>query len=206
MSVDLDSNEIIKLVNDSVTVAERKVYGTDTNGTRNWRNDSDLINSRDASTTLAGVAELATSAEINTATDSLRVLSPLEFRGSNYGTRIIEVIVSDTTLATGDGKARFNIPSFLDSWDLVDADACLDTNTSATVGPTIQIHNETDGADMLSTKITIDTSEVTSYTAATPPVIDTGNDSVVSGNRLRIDVDSAGTSAGLRVILAFRKY
>jgi len=123
-----------------------------------------------------------------------------------FSTRIIQVIVTDTTLATGDGKARFNIPSDMDSWDLIDADAAVDTNTSGVVGPTIQVRNATDAADMLSTKITIDTSEVTSYTAATAPVIDTANDSVVTGNRIEIDVDSAGTAAGLRVILAFRKY
>ena len=121
-------------------------------------------------------------------------------------TRIIEVIATDTTLTTGDAKVRFNIPSDMDSWDLVDADAAVDTNTSGVVGPTIQIRNATDAADMLSTKITIDTSEVTSYTAATAPVIDTANDSVITGNRIEIDVDSAGTSSGLRVILSFRKY
>lgn len=159
-----------------------------------------------ASLTVSGRSEHATPTEINTATDTLRAMTPNEFRQSNYGTRIIEVIVSDTTLTTGDGKARFNIPSEMDSWDLVDVDACVDTNTSGVVGPTFQINNETDNADMLSTKITLDTSEVTSFTAATQPVIDTANDSVVTGNRLRVDIDSAGTASGLRLILSFRKY
>ena len=57
---------------------------------------------------------------------------------------------------------------------------------------------------MLSTEITIDVSEFTSYTAATPPVIDTGHDGVATGDILRIDVDVAGTGAkGLIVVLTF---
>lgn len=121
-------------------------------------------------------------------------------------TRIIELNVTDTTLTTGDGKIKFNIPSDMDSWDLIDADACVDTNTSATVGPTFQIRNATQAADMLSTKITIDTGEVTSFTAATQPVIDTANDSVVTGDRIEIDIDSAGIASGLRIITAWRKF
>lgn len=141
--------------------------------------------------------------------EEISVIGGLLFDTTNdalSNTRIIEVIVTDTTLATGDGKARFNIPADMDSWDLIDADAAIDTNTSATVGPTFQIRNATQSADMLSTKITIDTSEVTSYTAATAPVVDTANDSVVLGDRIEIDVDSAGTATGLRIITAWRKF
>jgi len=72
--------------------------------------------------------------------------------------------------------------------------------------PTIQIHNLTDGSDMLSTEITIDTSEFSSYTAATRSVVNTGEDDVVTGDRLRIDVDVAGSGTdGLDVILTFEK-
>lgn len=164
----------------------------------------DAIVADTASTTVDGISEHATSAEINTATDTLRILSVREYAQSQYGEQIIQLLITDTTLATGDSQIHFFIPPELDSWDLVDADAAVSV-VSTTGTPTIQIRNVTDAADMLSTKITIDSGEKTSYTAAIAPVIDTANDSVVTGNELAIDVDSAGTGAeGLNVILQFR--
>jgi hypothetical protein len=79
--------------------------------------------------------------------------------------------------------------------------------TAGTTGTQdIQIHNLTDAADMLSTKITIDTGETGSDTAATPAVIDTGADDVVTNDLLRVDVDAihSGTAAkGLLVTMEF---
>jgi hypothetical protein len=68
----------------------------------------------------------------------------------------------------------------------------------------VQIRNVTDAVDVLSTAITIDQSEFTSYTAATPPVINTANDDVATGDIIAVDVDGAGVSAaGLSVHLTF---
>jgi hypothetical protein len=59
---------------------------------------------------------------------------------------------------------------------------------------------------MLTTPITIDPGEFTSFTAATPAVINTANDLVATGDLIAIDVDVAGTGAkGLGVILEFVK-
>lgn len=157
-----------------------------------------------ASLTATGVVELATAAEITTGTDTSRAMGIEGFVGSEYGTRLIQIAVTDTTLATGDSQIHFFIPNEMDSWDLVDADAAVAT-PSTTGNPTIQIRNATDAADMLSTKITIDTAEKTSFTALTAPVIDTANDSVVAGDELVIDIDSAGTAEGLNILLSFRK-
>jgi len=88
--------------------------------------------------------------------------------------------------------------------NLVDADASVYTVSSSGL-PTVQIHNVTDAQDMLSTRITIDVSEYSSYTAAAPPVINASYDDVVTGDRLRVDVDVAGTGTkGLDVILVFQ--
>lgn len=116
----------------------------------------------------------------------------------------IKVLVNDTALATGDGKAYITIPSALNGMNLVDADAAIYTvSTSGT--PTIQIHNLTKAVDMLSTLITLDENEYSSYTAATPPVIDGDHDDVATGDRIRVDVDVAGTGTkGLDVILTFQ--
>ena len=89
---------------------------------------------------------------------------------------------------------------------MVDADACVSTVSSSGT-PTIQIYNVSQTVDMLSTRITIDANEKTSWTAATPPVIDGANNLVYTGEELRIDVDVAGTGAkGLTVILVFAQF
>ena len=56
---------------------------------------------------------------------------------------------------------------------------------------------------MLSTPITIDVSEYSSYTAASS-VVDTAYDDVSTGDLIGVDVDAAGTGAmGLTIILTF---
>lgn len=159
-----------------------------------------------ASDSVSGRVELATIAETNTGTDTGRSVTPDGLAGSIFGEKLvyIKVLANDTALTTGDGKAYFTIPDALNGMNLVDADAAVYTASSSGT-PTIQIHNLTDTADMLSTLITIDANEYSSYTAATPPVINGAADDVATGDRIRIDVDVAGTgTAGLDVILTFQ--
>jgi hypothetical protein len=121
-------------------------------------------------------------------------------------TKDIEVKVFDdaTVLTTGDGKAIFCIPARMNGWNLTGAKAFVTTVSSSGL-PTVQIRNVTDAVDMLTTRITIDASEFTSYTAAAASVIDTAHDDVATGDLIAIDVDVAGTGAkGLGVILTFR--
>lgn len=163
---------------------------------------------RAASQTVVGAAEIATPTEITTGTDDARVISPDGLAGSDYGKRIMEVVCLDTAtaLAVKDGVGDFQIviPSEMNGWNLVGAHAAVFTVSSSGT-PTIQIANVTDSVDMLSTRITIDASEYTSYTAATAPVIDTTKDDVATGDRLRIDCDVAGTGTkGLVAILVFQ--
>ena len=120
----------------------------------------------------------------------------------------IMVVADATTLTTGDGKASIFIPAELDGYNLVDADACVSTAGTGATLTTVQVRNVTDAVDMLSTRITIDASELTSFTAATQPVIDTTKDDVATGDQLAIDVDLiANTTApkGLQVILVFEE-
>ena len=129
-------------------------------------------------------------------------------KASGAARKVVQMAVTDpnstSSLSTGDGQAYLVIPSDFNGMNLVDAQAAVSTVSSSGL-PTIQIANVTDGVDMLSTKITIDANERTSYTAATPAVIDTTKDDVVTGDLLRIDVDVAGTGAkGLVVILTFQ--
>lgn len=160
----------------------------------------------DANLTTKGMVELATAAETTTGTDATRAVTPDGLAGSKVAKRLfyIKVFDHDTAVATGDGKAHIAIPEELTGMNLVGAHAAVYTVSSSGL-PTVQIHNLTDTSDMLSTVITIDENEKNSYTAATPPVINTGEDDVVTGDEIRIDVDVAGTGTkGLDVILSFQ--
>lgn len=126
--------------------------------------------------------------------------------GSDLGRRVIQVKVIDdlTALATGDNKLIILVPQELNGYELVDANAYV-TNVSSSGVPTIQIRNVGPGADMLSTRITIDVNEFTSYSAATPAVVNPTHAAVAGGDRLAVDVDVAGAgSKGLGVLLTFQ--
>lgn len=160
----------------------------------------------DATTSAKGKVELAIASEVDTGTSSSLAITPDALAGSIFGKRTIQIAVTapDGDVATGDGKAYFVIPPEMNGMNLVDADAAVIT-TSSSGTPIVQIYNVTDSQDMLSTRITIDASEYTSYTAATAPVINTSYDDVATGDIIRIDVDGAGTGTkGLIVILSFQ--
>ena len=141
-----------------------------------------------------------------TAGDDLVTLSYLEAQVEHKKNVEIQVQDASDAVTTGDGQAYFVVPDDLSGWRLMDADAALVGAQSSSGTVDVQVHNQSLGVDMLSTKITIDANEDTSYSAATPPVINTSNDDVVTGHILRIDVDAAGTGAqGLFVILQFEK-
>ncbi len=160
-----------------------------------------------SSTTVSGIIEIAIASEVNTGTDATRAVSPDALAGSYAGTKVVECVVVDytTNTATGDGKFYFTIPSTLNGMNLIAVHARV--ITAGTTNTTdIQIANVTQAADMLSTKITIDSAETGSDTAATAAVIDTGNDDVATNDLLRIDVDAVSTTPakGLIVRLEFQ--
>ncbi len=182
-----------------VTDAEKTVIGN-TSGTNTGDEAA-------ADETTAGVAEIATAAEVATGTDNGRIVSPDGLAGSYAGTKSVQVVAFDyaTDVATGDGAAYFRVPSALNGMNLVAVAARV--ITAGTTGTTdIQIANVTQAADMLSTKITIDSTETDSSTAASAAVIDTGNDDVATGDLIRIDVDAVSTTKpkGLIVVMEFR--
>jgi len=131
------------------------------------------------------------------------ILEAVPSFGGNYEIKLVPDYV---TLSTGDGKFIFAIPSDLNNTNLVDAQAFVTTVATGATKVTVQIRNVTDAVDMLTTRITIDASEFTSYTAATPRVIDATNDDVVTSDLIAIDVDAVGNTTpgqGLGVILRF---
>lgn len=150
---------------------------------------------------------VASAAEVNTGTENGKWISPDAFAGSNPGIRYLQITCFDytTDVATGDGKGYLVIPSGLNGMNLVSVHARV--ITAGTTGTTdIQIANVTDTVDMLSTKLTIDSGETGSETAATAAVIDTDHDDIATNDLLRIDVDAKSTTApkGLIVTLGFQ--
>ena len=116
----------------------------------------------------------------------------------DFNTTSFVVACSDETsdLETGDDKAQIRLPF---QFELTSISANVNT---APTGSTISIQVQEDGSDILSTPITIDVSETTSESAATPPVI---SDSTLAANSIiSIDLDIIGSSTagtGLKINL-----
>lgn len=109
---------------------------------------------------------------------------------------VIQLACSDTTTAitAGTGKATFRMPHAM---TLTDVRASVST---APTGSTIIIDINESGSTILSTKLSIDASEKTSTTAATPPVI--SDTALADDAEITIDFDQVGsTVAGVGVIV-----
>lgn len=115
----------------------------------------------------------------------------------------IKVFADDELVSAGDGYLFFDVDDDLGGAKLTAVYAYVST-VSSSGAVTIQIHNVTGAADMLSTALTIDASEKRSKTAAIAAAIDPAQAAVADGDEIRIDVDGAGTGAkGLLVTLVF---
>jgi hypothetical protein len=152
-----------------------------------------------ATTSAEGIVEIATQAEVNTGTDASRVVTCDTLNGWD-GTgqnEVLGIAVSDETtdLTTGTAKATFRMPYAM---TLSEVRA---TVTTAPVGSTLVV-DLNEGTTILSTKLSIDASEKTSETAATPAVI---SDSALADDaEITIDIDQVGASTagtGLKIWL-----
>lgn len=157
--------------------------------------------------TAIGTPVKATGAELITGTDDAKFATAKALKDAGITPKhgmIIKIVDDSASLTIGDGKFIFPIPEEFNGMNLVSAHAAVSTVSSSGT-PTYQIRNVTDSVDMLSTKITIDANENTSYTADTQPVIDTSHDDVATGDLIAIDKDVDGTGCkGDTIILTFR--
>ena len=100
-------------------------------------------------------------------------------------------------VATGDGQHYFEVSEEEDGFVVVEASGHL----SAAGAVTVQLRNATQATNLLTTAITIDTGETSSYTAATQRVI--GTVVLAKGDLVFVDVDAAdGDAEGLVVRVA----
>ena len=110
--------------------------------------------------------------------------------------KTLTVAVSDetTALTTGNGKIAIRAPTAM---EITDIRASLTGAGSTSGTTTIDINDG--GTTILSTKLTIDNTEKTSTTAATPLVI--SDSSIADDAEITIDIDQIGdgTATGLKV-------
>lgn len=118
--------------------------------------------------------------------------------GGGAGTKVIQLACSDETsaLTTGTSKISFRMPYAM---TLTAVRASLVTAQASGSIFTVDINES--GTTILSTKLTIDNTEKTSTTAATPPVI--SDVSLADDAEITIDIDQVGngTAVGLKVTL-----
>lgn len=155
-----------------------------------------------ASLTVAGKVELATTAEIDTGTDSTRAIPVDQFVASTRNVRylLIRVLGSTTDCSVaatvgGDVEIPF-------TGTITEIGAYVDT--AGTTG-TMTIDVNKGGATLMTTnKITIDSTEKSSRTAATAPALTTT--AVSAGDLITVDIDAIHTTAakGLTIRLGIR--
>ena len=137
-------------------------------------------------------------------------------RTGNYTTVELYVFNPDADVETGNGKTYLYVPARLNGLRLIAAHGQV--VTVGTTGTTdiqfarcsaVTTGNACSGTanDMLSTKLTIDSNEDSSDTAATSYVINSTYAAIATGQVIRIDVDAVSTTApqGLILTLTFAK-
>ena len=137
------------------------------------------------------------------ATETTRSILPTNVSAFVERTLIVKCVADNIGPSVGNGITHVTIPSPLNSRKLQNAEAHVYTVGTGGSITTVQLHNLTDAVDMLSTAITIDLNEKDSSTAATPHVIG-ANNTVTTGDVLRIDVDAVATNTlGLEIRMVF---
>ena len=140
----------------------------------------------------------ASIAEVNIGTEAAKALSPDNLAGSHFGERGFNValVASNVDVAVGNGIYAFCVPAALAGMNIVNCVATVHTaGTTGTTDLQIRRRRNTTDVDVLSTVMTIDSGEVSSKDAATPYVINTGNDDLAEGDLLFIDIDAISTTA-----------
>lgn len=208
-------SEISKILQDIIGSSFNRADGTTATATAEGiselATDAEMVtgSATDRAATVAGAqALMASVAEVNTGTATTKAVTPDALAGSNLGTHIIilQAIAAGTNVTTGDGKLYYHVPAKLNGMNIITVHA-LNSVAGITGQCDVQIANVTSTQDVLSTVLSVDTTEVGSDTGATPAVIDAAQDDLATNDILRIDVDAvhSGTAPkGLTITLECR--
>ena len=156
-----------------------------------------------ASQTQPGHAELATAAEINTGTDTGRVMPVDQFVASARNVRyflyrVLDPATSHTVTSTVGGDLELPFTG-----TITEIGAWVDTAGTTGTG-TIDVN--LNGTTIMTTnKITLDTTEKSSRTAATAPALTTT--AVTAGDLITVDIDGIQTTPakGLTIRIGIRQ-
>jgi hypothetical protein len=125
--------------------------------------------------------------------------------GGSGGKTVRIVLIADATaVASGEDFASYDfiVGSDLNGLSLTSISWFVKTGSSSGL-PSFAVRKNA-ATEMLSTNCTIDANELTSDTAATPPVINGANAHVATGDVLHFDCDAAGTGTlGSEVRMTF---
>lgn len=159
-----------------------------------------------ATTSVAGISELAIATEVTGGSDTTRTITPDALAGSTiFGAKIIEVqvVATATDVDTVSGIAYVNIPQALNGMELKRAQAYVDT-AGTTNATTIQVRNMTkySSNDALSGAISI----ASGGKVGTVGTVDTSYDDVATDDLIKIYVTGQSTTKpkGLRVCLEYQ--
>jgi len=156
--------------------------------TTNWDNVADYMQ----------LHTVVTASGIQADWNDLRQAYGVQGGGGGSVTQCIAIACSDetTALTTGTAKATFRMPF---AFTLTAVRASLTAAQASGSIFTVDINEG--GTTILSTKITIDNTEKSSATAATPPVI--SDASLADDAEITVDIDQigSGSAAGLKIYL-----
>jgi hypothetical protein len=119
----------------------------------------------------------------------------------NQETVYLQVVTDEVEVA--DGVMYFTVPPELDGKEIISADACVYV-ASSDGSSTFTIYNITQAHEILSTAITLGEGDYNTFSSGSG-VINTSNDELSVGDRIRIDVDSVGADLeGLDIVLVVK--
>lgn len=114
----------------------------------------------------------------------------------------IALSAEDETPSTGNGLWTFAVEHDWSGTWLRRAEAYVSTAGSSVTQ--IQLHNVAQAADLLTSRIEIDSGEKMSWESTPLAEVDPDNDPVLLGEEIRIDLDAIGSGAtGLKLMLTF---
>ena len=156
-------------------------------------------------TDLSDKLSYTSSSDINTGTDSTKIINCESLIDSKIGQKGFGCLVSDPSgdaITTGNGKACIFIPAEYSGWIIKKVEMALSTASTSGIVQ-VQLRRQ-DDQDILSTRIQCDANERFSNTAATAYVINTSYDDIeTNGSIYFIDIDAAGTGAKGLVVTIF---
>jgi len=208
-----------KMANDTITEGKLDVSNAPQNGYflqaqsgegggLTWAEVSDPAA---ASTTTAGIAELAIAGEVNTGTSAALAVTPDSLAGSIYGEVNIQFIVVDwgVALTTGAGKHYFYVPATLNGFHVVSAHAAM---VSAPAGSAVLVDISKVGIDDIFTdagRLQIAAGTIVSIDSGSGAwALDSTHKILATGQILRVDIDQVGSStagSGLYINLTCRR-